>query len=72
MLMQGQGTPQMAAFLTGYNTIGLTVSASLVTGWAWGTYFNPGTSFTVTGNSFTGNGNDILGDGWAAGSSHRQ
>ncbi|HYD36151.1 MAG TPA: M10 family metallopeptidase C-terminal domain-containing protein, partial [Allosphingosinicella sp.] len=69
LVLQGQGTPQMAAVLTGYNTnnTGLVLSDSLITGWAWGTYFNPSLSFTVTGNAFTGNGNDILGDGWTAG-----
>jgi Ca2+-binding RTX toxin-like protein len=68
MVFQGQDTSQMPAVTTPWGGVdGLVLSDSLITGWAWGTYFNPGTQFISSGNSFDGNGNGILGDDWDAG-----
>jgi len=68
LVLQGQNTSQMAGVLTPYGGIAdLVLSDSLVTGWYWGTYFNPGAEVSATGNSFTNNGNGILGDDFAAG-----
>jgi hypothetical protein len=66
LILQGENVAQMAGVLTPYNggTTGLVLADSRISGWAWGTYFNPTTGFTATGNSFDGNGNAILGDDW--------
>ena len=62
-VLVGDGTAGMAGVLTPGGVDGLTLSDSSLTGWYYGTYFNPTTEFEATGNLFKDTA--LIGDDFA-------